>query len=466
MEKNIVSICKILLLLTTILGLTAIGMHTQASFGYIVSLKEAPVMLLSDENSANYIDDTLYAVESIDEAYRIFGEENIQGCFPDFEMELFEYPLTPNDTYFGYQWCHKSIEAEKSRAKGLTGKGVKIAVIDTGVDVNHPDFEGSVFKQGYNCMDGAEDVNDINDVQGHGTMVTGLMAACIDNEFGIAGIASGVTVIPIKITDTSTFPFSMLLKGLKKALETDCDIINMSLGGSITDPQALAELKEYIDEAEEKGIIIVAAAGNSGHTDNVLNYPAGFDTVIGVGAVDKNLVVADFSQKNSGVFMCAPGAGVSTLVKDGGAGSVSGTSFASPIVAASLALVKQACPEYGGEDMRTLIRNTSVDLGDEGYDVSYGYGMLNLGNMIAGIQNRIPTFVVTDGRKDSVPRIHIHNNRAVAYDAHLVLSGDSFEIKDMKFESGVTILDNMDGVETVMLWGNNLRPLIRKYFMK
>jgi len=176
--------------------------------------------------------------------------------------------------------------------------------------------------------------------------------------------------------------------------------------------------------------------------------------------------LSDFSQKNSGVFMCAPGAGVSTLVKDGGAGSVSGTSFASPIVAASLALVKQACPEYGGEDMRTLIRNTSVDLGDEGYDVSYGYGMLNLGNMIAGIQNRIPTFVVTDGRKDSVPRIHIHNNRAVAYDAHLVLSGDSFEIKDMKFESGVTILDNMDGVETVMLWGNNLRPLIRKYFMK
>lgn len=437
-----------------------------ASSGYIVSLREIPIMLMSGKHNAEYIDDTLYKVNTVSEAYAIFGAENIEACFPDCEMELFDYPQTPSDEYFNFQWCHNSIKAEKAREKGLTGRGVKIAVIDSGVDVNHPDFDGVNFEQGYNCAENATDENDLSDIVGHGTTVTGVIAACTDNDMGIAGVASGVTVIPIKITETKKFSLSMLLKGLKKALETDCDIINMSLGGPITDSQTLAAFKTYTDEAEKRGITVVAAAGNSGNTNNDVNYPAAFDTVIGVGAVDKYLNVAVFSQRNEGVFITAPGVDIYSLISGGKAGFTGGTSFSSPMVAASLALVKQACPEYKGEDMRKLLMDTAVDLGAEGYDVSYGYGMLNLENMINRIQNRLPNIVVTEGRKNSVSRIHIHNNASVAFDAQLILSGNTLDIKDMKFESGVTNVGNMDGVETVMLWDNRLRPLVRKYFMK
>lgn len=437
-----------------------------SSDGYIVSLNEAPVMFFSEETPAGYIDDTLYKVDTVKEAYEIFGEENIKSCFPDFEMELFDYPETTSDTYFHLQWCHNSIKAETAREKGLTGKGVKIAVIDSGVDKNHSDFEGVTFEQGYNCLEGASDVYDITDNQGHGTMVTGVIAACTDNESGIAGIASDVTIIPIKVTDTPTFSLSMLLKGLKKALETDCDIINMSLGGPVTGSQALAEFKKYTDEAEDRGIIIVAAAGNSGDKDNTLNYPAGFDTVVGVGAVDKNLNVPEFSQKNEGVFMTAPGVSIPTIMKGGGAGSAGGTSFASPIVAASVALVKQVCPEYGGENIRNLLKDTVVDMGNEGYDESYGHGMLNLENMICEIQSRLPDFVVTQGKKDSVCAIHIHNNTSASYKAQLILSGDTVGIEEKQINNGVTNIYDMDGVKSVMLWKSNLTPLIKKYFLK
>lgn len=447
------------------------GESTQASSGYIVSLKEAPAMLLYGENSANYIDDTLYTVDSIEEAYRIFGKENIKGCFPDYEMELFDtgYPITTNDTYFPNQWYHKSIGAEYSRNSGLTGNGVRIAVIDSGVNTEHPDFDGVQFEIGYNCAEGATDIYDVSDMVGHGTMVTGIIASCTDNNLGIAGLASDALIIPIKITESQTFGFSAILKAIKKALEIGCDIINLSLGGPLEDDLALAELKKYVDEAEEKGIIVVSAVGNSAHIDNCVNYPAYFENVIGVGSVDENNAVTYFSQRNNGVNVCAPGVKISTLTYDGSViHSAIGTSFSAPIVTSTLAMVKQVCKDFDTEKIMDLLSTTSLDMGNAGYDISYGYGVINIGNIISTISAYIPDIVVTQAPASSV---RVHNNFDSAVSLNLVLTKNVGEENGLLcstalFDRGVTTIRYGDGYGSLMVLGSNLKPYTKKIILK
>lgn len=446
------------------------------SDGYIVKLKNTEVSLMCIDDELSYIGENLYRADDIDTIYDCVAPENIEVIFPDYVCELFDedYPTTTSDIYFDQQWYLNKIGAVAIREKGLSGKGVKIAVIDSGINASHSDFNQTNILQGYNCIPGTKNVNDCSDNVGHGTMVAGIIAAQTDNELGISGMASNAQIIPIKITDKITLNISNILAGIEKAIDTDCDIINMSFGANGLDNDAMATLKELIDKAEEKGIIVIAAVGNTGHIDNAMNYPAGFDNVIGVGSVNESLTVSDFSQRNNSVFVTAPGNNITSISNSGGIESSNGTSFSTPIVTAVTAIIKEICPNYSLQDIKKLLMDTSTDAGANGYDVKYGYGILNVSKIIEELNENIPEVIISQGILNSKQRIHIHNNlgNSVVANTYFTLYDDKYNIEiteksnDINLAGGVTNITLEKDYDKFFLWDKNLRPYIKKYFIK
>jgi len=444
--------------------------------GYIVKLKEPAVSLMTVTDEVTQIGESLYRADDLDAVYSVIPEENIETVFPDYEFELFDldYPEITSDFYFEDQWYLDAIGARAIREKGLSGEGVKIAIVDSGITSSHPDFDQSNILQGYNCTYGAVDKNDYSDTVGHGTMVAGVIAAQTDNECDISGIASNAQLIPIKITDSNSLNMSSIFLGLEQALKTDCDIINMSFGGAITDQDALAVLKSYIDEAEEKGMIVVAAVGNSGHTNNLMNYPAGFENVIGVGAVDEDLSTSYFSQRNESVFLSAPGNSIVSLYKNKSVTTGLGTSLSAPIVTAVTAIIKEVHPDYSLQEVKELLKKTATDRGVEGYDINYGHGVLNAENIVEELSADLPEFIISQGKINSQKRIHVHNNSsdAVTANAYFASYGDydSLEGHEMMEEidlaCGVTNIVNDKLYQYFFLWDEEFRPFVKKYAMK
>jgi len=216
-----------------------------------------------------------------------------------------------------------------SDAWNLTkGEGVKIAILDTGI-CNHVDLDGQ-WKEAFNCSndDSWEDKN-----SGHGTHVAGIIAAT-DNDFGVVGIAPNCEIFPIKVLDNDgSGSYEAIIDGIKKAIELDVDIINMSLGSPNEPPQSLHDL---IRQATDKGIIVIAAAGND--SANV-NFPARYDEVIAVAALDKDGKMARFSSRGQQVDSVAPGVDMYSTFLNNEYCKMSGTSQAAPFIAGICALI-------------------------------------------------------------------------------------------------------------------------------
>lgn len=372
-----------------------IEVNAEEQSGFIFKIEESEVSMFSmlDEEKFVSLGDGLYSTSDINDAYDYIGKENILTVFPDYELELFDlnYSYALNDENYSEQWYLETIDYEFAKDINVTGKDIKIAVIDSGLNIEHPDLDKNKILEGYNCI--ADDTaTDIVDNYGHGTQVTGVIAAQINNELDIAGIAHNAYIIPIKITDGKTLKLSSFFLGLNKAIECECDVINLSLGGKFTDETALTELKACVDKAVENGIVVVSAVGNYGGTD--VYYPAGLDNVIGVGAIDSDLNVSSFSQKNESVFVVAPGRDILTLSNKGDSVLASGTSIATPMVTSFVALIKEAFPDYCYEEISTLLSNTANDKGEEGYDTSYGYGIINIKTAFDKVQEEIPKITV------------------------------------------------------------------------
>jgi subtilisin family serine protease len=210
--------------------------------------------------------------------------------------------------------------------------------------------------------------------------VSGIIAAVKNNGKGLAGLADRVNLLELRCFDSKTTSTSNIVSAIAYAIQQKADVINMSFGGT---KQSLAEsLREQIDKAAEQGIIMVSAAGNGEYGDTVsLNYPAAFDSVVGVGMVDKTGVVAPNSQKNSSVYVTAPGVeipGLGNTSTDAYVSSGTGTSYAAPIVTSLAAMAKQTNKEINGEGFKKLLRDCAVDDASlNGYDTSYGYGVVN-----------------------------------------------------------------------------------------
>jgi subtilisin family serine protease len=221
-------------------------------------------------------------------------------------------------------WGYLRIDADDS---GQTGAGVKVAVLDTGIDVDHPDLYVAGGVNAFNTR------KRYDDDHGHGTHCAGIIAAK-DNTIGVIGVAHGVALYAVKVLDRSgSGTVSSLLTGIEWSINNDMDVISMSLSTS----SDILSLEQACTAAVDAGIVVVAAAGNQ--YDAYDAYPASYENVISVGATDINDDLADFSNINDDMYLVAPGVAIKSTYKGGEYRTWDGTSMACPHVAAVAALV-------------------------------------------------------------------------------------------------------------------------------
>jgi serine protease len=257
---------------------------------------------------------------------------------------IFDGGKVPNDPMYGKQWNLRSINVE-SAWQETKGDGVTVAVIDTGV-TRVPDLQKTEFASGYDFVNDRTQATDDN---GHGTHVAGTIAQSTNNNYGVAGIAYEANIMPLKVLDSyGSGTVADIAEAIKFAADNGADVINMSLGGG-GESQLM---KEAIDYAYNKGVVIIAAAGNS--NQNSAGYPARYPRVIGVSALEPSGEKAPYSNFGAGVDISAPGGSTANGNEAGGIlqntidaetgdsifAAFQGTSMASPHVAGVAALIK------------------------------------------------------------------------------------------------------------------------------
>jgi len=277
---------------------------------------------------------------------------------------------TPNDPAFPQQWGLRNIQAPEAWTIS-TGGPIVVAVLDSGVDGEHPDLAGKVLP-GFNTLSGNPDARDDN---GHGTAVAGLIAASTDNGTGIAGLCWDCRILPVKVVDASGVGNdASLAAGIRWAADNGARVINMSLGGE----GESRLLREAIDYATARGIVLVAASGNERQSGNPVSYPAAYPNVIAVGATGNTDAITDFSNTGDYIDLAAPGVGLWTTLPGGRYGPPNGTSFSSPYVAGAAALVLTQRPDLGWADVGCVLKASADDKGPPGKDPEYGWGRLNV----------------------------------------------------------------------------------------
>ena len=267
-------------------------------------------------------------------------------------------------------WGIPHVKATDVQELGYTGKGIKVGIIDTGIDYSHEDLQvygGATFVEG---------TTDYMDDNGHGTHVAGTVAA-LNNDVGVLGVSPQAELYAIKVLNRyGSGSYSDIVAAIEWAIDNKMNIINMSLGGTVKSKT----LEKAVDKAYESRILLVAAAGNNGYAKKgTITYPAAYDSVIAVGAVDQNNNRAYFSSVGRQLELMAPGVEILSTVPNNSYASYNGTSMASPHVAGVAALVWEAEPNQTNIHLRNLLNETATYLGDS---FEYGNGLVNCLNLI------------------------------------------------------------------------------------
>jgi len=268
------------------------------------------------------------------------------------------------------QMCPWGVERMEATRPGALdrGWGVKIAILDTGIDLDHPDLQ--LAGQESFVPDCSAD-----DDHGHGTMVAGIIGAR-DNDLGIIGIAPGASLYAVKvIAQNGEGDVEAVVKGIQWSIENQMQLINLSFGDYRPLPAALVEA---LEKASRAGILVIAGAGNqgaSGRADSIW-YPAHYEAVVAVGSSDRLDRRAPFSSTGPALELMAPGMDVVSCFKGGGYSRSDGTSFSAAYVSGIAALIFASGVEKGDE-VRSILKASTQDLGSPGWDQEYGYGLVN-----------------------------------------------------------------------------------------
>jgi len=258
-------------------------------------------------------------------------------------------------------WGIEKVNAPAAWAQGYTGTGVKVAVLDTGIDYNHSDLAGQVIG-GWNTLSNNDKYMDDNN---HGTHVAGTIAA-VNNNIGVVGVAPSAKLYAVKVLDRrGSGTYSSIIAGIDWVVKqnkdhgADIKVINMSLGGGTHS----TSLESACNKAYDAGVLLVASAGNNGEGTNTVGYPARYDSVVAVAASDSNDNRASFSSTGPAVELIAPGVGVLSTTRNNTYSSYNGTSMAAPHVAGVAALVFAADSTITNSTVRSTLTSTAKDLG-------------------------------------------------------------------------------------------------------
>ncbi|HUI89491.1 MAG TPA: S8 family serine peptidase [Anaerolineales bacterium] len=311
----------------------------------------------------------------------------------------------PDDPLFTYQNYLQSIQVPQAWDALPTLQPVTVAVLDTGVNITHPDLVNSIWVNaaeaagtpnvdddnngyvddlhGWNFVDNNNNVNDDN---GHGTHLAGIIAASINNAVGIAGIAPNARIMPVKVLDKSGYgSYADVAEGIIYATDRGARIIELGFSG--TGSSNL--MQNAINYALAHNVLIVAAAGNSGHTTTY--YPAAYTGVLAVSALDNNKTLASFSTSGNDVSLSAPGVGIISTGLGVTYPYMSGSSMASAEVAGVAALLAGG-PTYADTSvLRSALLGSALDLGAPGPDPQYGYGMIQALSALDYAGQGVPT---------------------------------------------------------------------------
>ena len=271
----------------------------------------------------------------------------------DFVVSV-HFAIPPGDPDYGLQWALPHIHAENAWREMDELQPISVAVIDTGVCLSHEDLAGRVQDNGYDFVDNDDDPED---VFGHGCSVAGIIAANIDNGIGIAGFAPNASILPIRVLGPGgSGSMADVAAGIVYAADNGADIINLSLGSMVGSQVT----KDAVDHAVNAGVTVIASAGNSGGA--YPGYPARYENVVAVGAVDRDGARSSFSNKGGDIW--APGREVHTTHLNNGYKALNGTSFSAPYVSAMAAVLEGMGAELqldGGDMTWTCMRQGACD---------------------------------------------------------------------------------------------------------
>ena len=291
---------------------------------------------------------------------------------------------TPNDPFYVYQHYLDTVRVPTAWDRSTGSPSQVVAVIDTGVDGTHPDLRGRTVA-GYNAITKAGiAAGAASDDNGHGSMVSGIIAAGTGNGEGIAGVAWNAEVMPVKVLDSNgEGADSDVVDGINWAVAHGAKIVNLSLGGDADSPV----LHDAVSSAVANGAVVVVAAGNSG--DDVPQYPAAYPEAVAVAATDTDGALTDFSSYGSWVDVAAPGFGIlSTEIADSSGNDNyaygDGTSFSAPIVSGVVALLRAQTPTLTPAQVLERLRSTARDAGPRGIDPYFGAGIVDATNAVGG----------------------------------------------------------------------------------
>lgn len=431
-------LCTFLLLIT---GLS--GVKAEEEQQYIVYLKP-PARLFAAMREPEGKQYTVMDAATLSE-YEARGM--VAYYEPDEEIKLFD----DFDSGRATQWNLSAIHTQKAWDIGCYGNEVKVAVIDSGAYA-HPDLAANLLA-GHNYFDNNSDVSDNI---GHGTYVSGIIAAECNDAY-ITGVSHKAKIIPLKCFDKNrSTQTSMISDAIYDAVDVyHADVINMSFGMEAASTTRTLQLA--VKYAQNHGCIVVAAVGNDG--GETIYYPAKYDGVIGVGSVDSTLECSWFSQHNTTVDVVAPGSAVESVSIEGYTNN-SGTSFACPQVSAMAAIAKCINKEITVAEFQTLLEETSTDLGAEGYDTYYGYGLVDMESMVDEMLKNTPVFLSPIDVGSENVGITVYNNspstlRAVGITAEYqnqMLKNMSKTAISLLPKESVTLIGNKDNKVKFMLW--------------
>lgn len=361
-------------------------------------------------------------------AYRAHG--SVEYAEPDYIATANE---VPNDPSFNQQWGMTQIDAPEAWSATTGSSSVKIAILDTGIDIHHPDLDGKITSSD---MHNYTDSPTADDLYGHGTHVAGIAAAETNNDVGVAGVGYNCSLASYKVlNDTGSGAYSWIAEGIMAAADDGVAVINMSLGSKF----ASSTLQSAVNYAWNKGVVIVASAGNAGNSRP--SYPAYYTNCIAVAATDSLDAKASFSNYGSWVDVAAPGVDIySTMPSEGSEigltnyGLLSGTSMSAPHVTGLAALVKA---KRGGTntEIRGWIEDSAEPVGS--IWTTYGIKRINALAAVSGTAvNQAPVVTITSPA----------NGTSFPAGTSVTFTGSAVDTEDGELTGSLTWTSSLDGL--------------------